>query len=451
MPGKTLYTLSHHMDLLWLLEAYRRTRKDGATGVDGQTAAQYAPDLEANLQSLLNRAKTGLYRAPPVRRVLIPKGDGSQTRPIGIPTFEDKVLQRSVVMLLEPVYEEEFYPFSYGFRPGRSAHQALRALDRELARVGGGWVLDVDLKSFFDTIDHGKLRDLLRQRVTDGVVVRLVGKWLHAGVLEGGVVHRSDRGTPQGGVVSPLLANIFLHEALDTWWVKDVLPRLRGRGGLVRYADDFVMVFSRREDAERVRAALPKRMARYGLTVHPEKTRLVRFERPRGDGKGGKPESFDFLGFTYFWTRTRRGRYQFRRKTAKRRFSRALRSLNEWLRKVRHWKVSAQARGRRPQAPGSLFLLWSRGQLGLHQPVPLRGAASLAEVVEPPLATGVADVGKVQPPALQVSPPPGTASAARASAPVSEPVISRSRVREFRTPGSVGDRGAKAPRPTRHH
>jgi len=138
MPGKTLYTLSHHMDLLWLLEAYRRTRKDGATGVDGQTAAQYAPDLEANLQSLLNRAKTGLYRAPPVRRVLIPKGDGSQTRPIGIPTFEDKVLQRSVVMLLEPVYEEEFYPFSYGFRPGRSAHQALRALDRELARVGGG-------------------------------------------------------------------------------------------------------------------------------------------------------------------------------------------------------------------------------------------------------------------------------------------------------------------------
>lgn len=180
---------------------------------------------------------------------------------------------------------------------------------------------------------------------TDGVVVRLVGKWLHAGVLEGGVVHRSDRGTPQGGVVSPLLANIFLHEALDTWWVKDVLPRLRGRGGLVRYADDFVMVFSRREDAERVRAALPKRMARYGLTVHPEKTRLVRFERPRGDGKGGKPESFDFLGFTYFWTRTRRGRYQFRRKTAKSRFSRALRSLNEWLRKVRHWKVSAQARG----------------------------------------------------------------------------------------------------------
>jgi len=344
LPGQAIRSLAHRMDLPWLLEAYRLTRKDGAVGVDGQTADAYAENLEGNLQALLERAKSGTYRAPPVRRVYIPKGDGSKTRPIGIPTFEDKILQRAVVMLLEPVYEQEFYDFSYGFRPGRSPQGALRALDEGLRRVGGGWVLDVDLKSFFDTIDHEKLRQLLRQRVVDGVVVRLIGKWLRAGVLEGGVVQRPETGTPQGGVVSPLLANIFLHEVLDKWWVTVVLPRLRGPASMVRFADDFVMVFESRADAERVQAVLSQRMARFGLTVHPEKTRLVRFERPGGGPERGKPGSFDFLGFTHFWTRTRRGRWMFRRKTAKSRFSRSLKAINVWLRAARHLPVSQQAR-----------------------------------------------------------------------------------------------------------
>lgn len=344
MPGTALHSVSHHMDMDWLREAHRRTRKDGAVGVDGTKAEDYAEELEDNLQSLMERAKSGLYRAPPVRRVHIPKGDGSKTRPIGVPSYEDKVLQRAVVMLLEPIYEQEFYDFSYGFRPGRSAHQALESLDEGLMRMGGGWVLDVDLASFFDTIVHEKLRDLLCRRVVDGVIVRLIGKWLNAGVMEEGRVSHPETGSPQGGVISPLLANIYLHEVLDAWWAQDVLPRLRGRAFLIRYADDVVMVFSEHEDALRVREVLPKRLARFGLTMHAEKTRLVRFRRPRRDGSDGKPGSFDFLGFTHYWGRSRRGRWVPKRKTAKGRLSRALRALNQWIRRARHLPVSEQAR-----------------------------------------------------------------------------------------------------------
>jgi len=202
-PQQALTTLAHHIDLDWLLEAYRRTRKDGAAGVDGQTAEAYAEDLEENLRSLLERAKSGTYRAPPVRRVHIPKAGGSKTRPIGIPTFEDKVLQRAVAMVLEAVYEVSFRDASYGFRPGRSAHQALQVLWKGLMDLGGGWVLELDIERFFDTLDHQKLREILCQRVRDGVLLRLIGKWLRAGVLEEGRLGYPESGTPQGGVISP--------------------------------------------------------------------------------------------------------------------------------------------------------------------------------------------------------------------------------------------------------
>lgn len=341
MPGKALTSLAHHMDLAWLAEAFRRTRKDGAVGVDGQTAGEYETNLMENLQGLLNRAKSGSYRAPPVRRVLIPKGDGSKTRPIGIPTFEDKILQRAVVMLLEPVFEYDFYDFSYGFRPGRSAHNAIDSLSRDIRSMGGGWVLDVDVKAFFDTLVHKTLRDLLSQRIADGVITRLVGKWLHAGVLDGGVVTHSELGTPQGGVISPLLANIYLHVVLDEWWDKEVLPRLKGRASLVRYADDFVIVFSVMEDALRVQEVLPKRFNRFGLTLHPEKTKLVRFRPARKDDP--KPGSFDFLGFTFYWGRPRKGGWRPQRKTAKSRFTRGLKALNRWMRAARHFSLPKQA------------------------------------------------------------------------------------------------------------
>jgi len=239
MPETALRSLSHHMDLEWMREAYRRTRKDGAVGADGVTADEFTANLDDNLQNLLDLAKSGVYKAPPVRRVEIPKtGGGGKTRPIGIPTFGDKVLQRAVVMLLEPIYEAEFYDFSHGFRPGRSAHDAYAALRDVLWEMRGGWVLDADVSSFFDTLDRKQLQDLLRERVVDGVVVRLVGKWLKAGVLTEGCVQHPTAGTPQGGVISPILANIYLHEVLDRWWVEDVLPRMRGRAALVRFADD---------------------------------------------------------------------------------------------------------------------------------------------------------------------------------------------------------------------
>jgi RNA-directed DNA polymerase len=344
MPTTAITSLSHHMDQAWFEEAFGRTRKDGAVGVDGTSADDYSKNLKDNLQALEDRAKSGTYRAPPVRRVHIPKGDGSKTRPIGIPTFEDKVLQRAVAMLLEPLYEEEFYDFSYGFRPGRSAHDALEALNKGLWEMKGGWVLDVDIQGFFDTLDHKELRDLLRQRVTDGVVTRLVGKWLRAGVLEGGVVNRLDKGTPQGGVISPLLANIYLHEVLDRWWIQEVQPRLRGRSLLVRYADDFVIAFSEEFDALRVQEVLHKRFGRFGLTLHPEKTRLLQFQCPRRNGDGPKPGSFDFLGFTHFWGRSRKGRWTLKRKTAKDRLSRALRRISQWMRKARHLPLAAQAK-----------------------------------------------------------------------------------------------------------
>ena len=341
MKDTALTSLSHHMDEDWLREAFRRTRKDGAKGVDGKSAADFAAELEGNLASLLNRSKDGSYRAPPVRRVHIPKGDGSKTRPLGIPTLEDKVLQRGVKMLLEPVYEQDFYDFSYGFRPRRSAHQALEALHEGIWKMRGGWVLDADIQGFFDAIDHGRMREMLSQRVADGVVKRLIGKWLRAGVMEEGVVVHPESGSPQGGVISPLLANIYLHVVLDTWWVEQVQPRLRGRAFMIRYADDFVMVFEREDDAQRVMQVLPKRLDRFGLTLHPEKTRLISFHRPEWPDRSSSV--FDFVGFTLFWGRTRKGKWSLKRKTAKGRFTRAMRAMNVWMRRARHVPIGRQA------------------------------------------------------------------------------------------------------------
>jgi RNA-directed DNA polymerase len=345
-PQVAFTTLAHHIDIDWLKEAYRRTRKDGAVGVDGQTAEAYAVDLEANLRSLLGRAKSGRYQAPPVRRVHIPKGTGSETRPIGIPTFEDKILQRAVAMILEAVYEQDFLDCSYGFRPGRSAHQALNALRQRLMEVRGGCVIEIDIRKFFDTMSHRHLHAILRRRVRDGVLLRLIGKWLNAGVLEEGSVTHPDSGSPQGGVISPILSNAYLHEVLDTWFEQTVKRRLKGRAHLIRYADDAVLVFEREGDARRVLDVLPKRFGKYGLTLHPEKTRMVPFQGlPSGTLPGSReerPGTFDFLGFTHYWGRTLKGNWTVKRKTAKVRFRRSLKVIAEWCRVHRHRPLPEQ-------------------------------------------------------------------------------------------------------------
>ena len=344
-PQECFTALNHYLDMDWMKEAFRRLRRDSAAGVDGQTVADYGQDLEINLQSLIDRAKSGKYVAPPVRRKHIPKGDGKETRPIGIPTTEDKVLQRAIVMLLEPIYEQDFMNCSYGFRPRRSAHDALGDLWHECMRIRVSWLLDVDIKSFFDTLDHGKLREILDQRVRDGVVRRLIDKWLKAGVMEEGIVSYREDGTPQGGIISPLLSNIYLHEVLDKWFANEVKVRLKGRAFLIRYADDFVMGFECEEDARRVYAVLPKRFEKWGLRLHPEKTRLIPFARPHeGSGDGGptEPGTFDFLGFTHYWGKARKGYYVIRRKTAQKRMSRGLKAISQWMRKNRHKKVGEQ-------------------------------------------------------------------------------------------------------------
>lgn len=343
-PKMAFTSLNHFLDKEWLRYAYELTRKDGAVGIDGQTATDYEANLEQNLRDLLGRIKSGSYIAPPVRRAYIPKADGSK-RPLGIPTFEDKVAQRAIVLLLEPIYEQDFQPCSYGFRPQRSTHQALRALRTFIMENGTRWVLDVDLRQYFESIDHGHLRSFLARRVADGVVRKMIDKWLKAGVLEEGQLRHSAVGTPQGGVISPLLANVFLHYVLDEWFAADVRPRLKRRATLVRYCDDFVMAFEDILDCQRVLAVLGKRVGRFGLALHPEKTRMVDFRFKRPDGQrhpATQATTFDFLGFTHVWGRSNRGKNVVYQRTAKARYARSLRAVHVWCKQHRHAPLPEQ-------------------------------------------------------------------------------------------------------------
>jgi len=341
-PSTIFTTLMHLIDEEFLREAYRRTRKNGAPGVDGVTADQYAVGLDANLRDLRERMRSGRYYAPPVERVGIPKEDGKQ-RPIGKPTFEDKVAQRAVTMLLEAVYEGDFRDCSYGFRPRRSAHQALHRLKEQCGKAKVGWIVDADVSGFFDNLDHGLLREIVQQRVNDGGVMRLIGKWLNAGVLEEGVRRHSERGTPQGGVISPMLSNIFLHHVLDEWFYRELKPALAGAAFLIRFADDFIVGCALEQDACRVMAALKERFESFRLSIHPEKTKLVRFGKPSPEsGDGGGNGTFDFLGLTHYWSRSRGGFWVIKRKTAKKRQRRAMKSLWQWCRLNRHAPLAQQ-------------------------------------------------------------------------------------------------------------
>ena len=341
-PEARMLALAHHLDEELMAAAYRRIRKDAAVGVDGVTKEQYGEHLEDNLRALHTRMREGRYRHQPIRRVHIPKAPG-KTRPIGISTIEDKIVQNALTMVLEVLYEPVFLDCSYGFRPGRSAHDALRTVNAACMRGEVNWVLEADIESFFDSIDRKKLMEMLRQRANDESFLRLVGKCLHVGELDGEEYTEPDVGAAQGSALSPMLGNIYLHHVLDVWLDREVRPQLRGKASLARYADDLVIGFERREDAEKVMAMLHQRMAEYGLRLHPEKTRLVPFGRPpRRQDEGKGPGTFDFLGFTLLWRRTRQGNWGQNFRTRKARLQRAKVALNDFCRRHRHEPVKEQ-------------------------------------------------------------------------------------------------------------
>jgi len=339
-PSERILALARFIDESALARAYDRLRKNAAIGVDEITVEQYGQELAANLRSLHARMKAGQYRHQPIRRVHIPK-DGGKTRPIGISTTEDKVVQGCLREVLEAVYEQDFLDCSHGFRPGRRAHEALKALNYEVMRGRAHYILEADIVSFFDRIDRTMLMEMLRKRIADESLMRLIGKCLHVGVLDGAEYSEPEEGTAQGSVLSPLLGNVYLHHVLDVWFENEVKPRMKGRVRLIRYCDDFVICFEQQVDAERVMKVLPQRMAKYGLDLHPEKTRLFKF-RPPTDGGGTGSTTFDFLGFTLYWERTRRGRWRMGCRTRHARIRRLIKAAIDWCRRHRHLPVKDQ-------------------------------------------------------------------------------------------------------------
>lgn len=333
-PDEPLTNLHSYIDEKLLNACFDALNKKGAPGVDGRTWNEVNGLRGQRIPQLLAGFKRGSYRAPNIRRTYISKGDGKQ-RPLGLPTVEDKILQRAVTRVLTPIYEQLFYSNSYGFRPGKSQHQALEMLFQEVSFKGKCYIIDADMANYFGSIDHGLLRQFLDRRIKDGVIRRMIDKWLKAGVLEDGRVSYPEEGTPQGGVISPLLSNIYLHYVLDEWFLEVIQPRLKAGSGLIRFADDFLLLFSSQEDAERVMKVLPKRLGKYGLTLHPEKTKLVEVNSP-----GGKtPNTFDFLGFTHYMGKSRKGKRILRRKTSKKKLKASLQRTGEWIRCNRHKPV----------------------------------------------------------------------------------------------------------------
>ena len=343
-PEMVCNNVFHLIDREFLLEAYHQTQKSSAPGVDQVTAQQYAENLDDNLRDLHERLRDNRYVAPPVERVWIEKDDGKK-RPIGKPCFEDKIVQRAVVMILEAIFEQDFHAFSHGFRKGHSPHQALHELREQCRTLHINWIVDADVSGFFDNLDWSHLREFIQQRVSDGGILRLIGKWLHAGVLEAGALMHPDKGTPQGRVSSPMLANVFLHHVLDEWVVKDVPPRMQGRGCLRRCADDCIIGCACEADARRILAVLPKRFTRFRRTMHPEKTALMAFKRPPSRNQSaGSTGTFALLGLTHSWAKTRQGYWVIKRQTVGKRLRRGMQERGTWGREHRHAPLQEQYR-----------------------------------------------------------------------------------------------------------
>ena len=350
-PEWKFYTLAHHLDVALLERAFWSLNPRSAAGVDRVTWQQYQRELELNLEDFHERLVNKTYRPQVVVRRWIPKSDGKKFRPLGIPALEDKIVAKAVALLLEQIYEQDFYDFSYGFRPGRSCHKASHDLRQGLLNQGVRYVIDCDVRSFFDNLQHDQLLAILRERVTDGRLLELIEMWLTAGIMDDRELVFPEKGSAQGSVISPLLANVYLHEVLDKWFAEVVAAHCRGSVLLIRYADDFIIGCRNEEDARRIMDALPKRFAKFGLEVNAEKTKLVRFTPPRRDygpsgstAKPGASGTFSFLGFVYYWGKTFRGSYTIKRKTEGKRLRRSMQALWSWCRESRHRPLTEQYR-----------------------------------------------------------------------------------------------------------
>ncbi len=337
-PELVFTSVVHRIDFDLLKQSFRKIRKSESAGVDKVTAKEYAEDLDQNLYNLYERLRRGQYVASPVKRIWIDK-EGGKKRPIGIPVLEDKIVQKAAATILNVIFDSNFYDFSHAFREGRSQHRAISDLREQCLKQNIGWIVSADITGLFDNINHKLLKDMVRQRVNDGGMIRLIGKWLNAGVAEDGNLMYPETGTPQGGVISPVLSNIFLHYVLDDWYVKEVKPRMKGRCFIIRWADDFILGFEYEKDALRVMDVLPRRFERFELSLHPEKTKLIRFsKRIYGKGNG----TFDFLGFTFYWSKSLKGYRVIKKKTARKGLSRFMKGIWEWCKENRHKLVLSQ-------------------------------------------------------------------------------------------------------------
>jgi group II intron reverse transcriptase/maturase len=343
-PKRQFFSIAHLITPEALEAAFRSLRKAASAGVDGVTCEEYEANAGRNIRQLHQRLTDGTYQAQPLRRIYIPKEDGKQ-RPISIPALEDKIVQKAAVEILNAIYEQDFLDCSYGFRPGRSPHQALDELRADICTRPTEWILEIDITAYFDSIVREQLMEMIGKRISDGSVLRLIRKWIQVGFIDDGRLLVSETGTGQGQTISPLLANVYLHHVLDEWFEQVVKPRLRGEAHEIRFADDAIICFQYREDAEKVMDVLPKRFAKYGLTLHPEKTRLLEFGRcalGKAKRQGRKPDIFAFLGFTHICAQSRKGTFTVHVRTMSKRLRRGLNEIAHWCQAHRHEPVDQQ-------------------------------------------------------------------------------------------------------------
>ena len=331
-PNLKFTSLAHLLDEDFLTQCYMELNKDKAPGIDRKTVEEYGVKLEDNIKDLVNRLKTKQYKPQPVRRVYIPKPNGDK-RPLGIPTVEDKIVQLGIKKILESIYEQDFMDISYGFRIGTGAHEALEALDKAIVTRPTNYIVDMDIEKFFDTIDHKRMIEFLRHRISDTSILRLIARFLKAGIMEEGKYYQTDKGTPQGGNLSPLLANIYLHYALDLWFERKVKRSLKGYSELIRYADDFIVCFQSEREAQEFGAKLQERLSKFGLKISETKSKIIEFGRYAGNKH---PETFDFLGITHYCDKTLKGKFNVGRKTSKKKLIQKYKAMNEWLKQSRN-------------------------------------------------------------------------------------------------------------------